>query len=294
MTARFRCSVAASAEPMAGSAAQDRAFLCIEHPGPWGRKAVPESRWLPEHVRDSLAARDDLRVQLVRRHGRGVLDSGFRVFLAYADPGAPWTETTRLADQEQLLELDLDAFGAGRRTGLALHDDPLVLVCTNGRRDTCCAELGRPLATGLAAAHPDLVWETTHVGGHRFAGAMLVLPAGLSYGRVDVAAGLRIAELSRAGRLDPSHLRGRSAYPPAVQAAEVELLTRLGEDRADALALVSHDADGPVTTVVFREGASTHTLEVEAVAGAPLRHSCADDLAKPTTSFRVRDRIRPW
>lgn len=294
MTDRFRCSVAAADQTMAGSAAHDRAFLCVEHPGPWGRKAVPESRWLPEQVREALAARTDVRVQLVRRHGRAAPETGFRVFLAYADPAAPWVEATRLDTPEQLLELDLDGLAAGRRTGLPLHPDPLVLVCTNGRRDTCCAELGRPLAAGLSLAHPDLVWETTHVGGHRFAGAVLVLPHGLSYGRVDLAAGLRIAELSRKGRLDPAHLRGRSAYPPAVQAAEVELLARLGEDRVDALELVSHEAHGAVTTVVLRAGEATHELEVEALGGEPVRQSCADETPKPATSYLVRPGIRPW
>jgi hypothetical protein len=293
VTARFRCSVAAADQPMAGSAAHDRAFLCIEHPGPWGRKAVQESRWLPEHVREALAARTDVRVQLIRRHGRAVSEGGFRVFLAHAGPDAPWTEATRLDDHEQLLDLDLDALADGRRTGLPPHEEPLVLVCTNGRRDACCAEFGRPLAAGLSLAHPDLVWETTHVGGHRFAGAVLVLPHGLSYGRVDLAAGLRIAELSREGRLDPAHLRGRSAYPPAVQAAEAELLARLGEDRVDALELASHAVDGASTTVTFRAGDATHVLEVEAVPGAPLRQSCADETPKPATSHVVRG-IRPW
>lgn len=294
MTDRFRCSVAAADQTMAGSAAHDRAFLCVEHPGPWGRSAVPESRWLPAPVREGLAARTDVRVQLIRRHGRPVPETGFRVFLAYADPTAPWVETTRLDAPEQLLELDLDGLGAGRRTGLPLHTEPLVLVCTNGRRDACCAELGRPLAAGLSLAHPDLVWETTHVGGHRFAGAVLVLPHGLSYGRVDLAAGLRIAELSRKGRLDPAHLRGRSAYPPAVQAAEVELLGRLGEDRVDALELVSHEVDGAVTSVVLRAGDAMHALEVEAVRSEPRRQSCADETAKPATTYLVRPGIRPW
>src|SRR3546814_3276657 len=52
--ARFRCARGALAEPLAGTAAHDTAYLLIEHPGPWGHKALAESR-LPEHVRSGLA-----------------------------------------------------------------------------------------------------------------------------------------------------------------------------------------------------------------------------------------------
>ena len=100
----------------------------------------------------------------------------------------------------------------------------------------------------LAAAYPDETWETTHVGGHRFAGAMLVLPHGLSYGRLDAESALAVVERSRAGELDLAHLRGRSAYDGAVQAAEIAARERLGETRLDALTLLAvSPAAGPAT-----------------------------------------------
>ena len=46
---------------------------------------------------------------------------------------------------------------------------PLLLVCTHGRRDACCAQFGRPTAMALARRYGTAVWETTHVGGDRFA-----------------------------------------------------------------------------------------------------------------------------
>src|SRR3546814_973748 len=57
---------------------------------------------------------------------------------------------------------------------------------------------------------------------------MLTLPEALSYGRLDPAAAVRIGELSVAGRLSAEHLRGRSAYPAAVQAAEIAVLSARG------------------------------------------------------------------
>jgi hypothetical protein len=50
----------------------------------------------------------------------------------------------------------------------------------------CCARLGVPLAQALAARHPGPVWETTPVGGHRFAANLVLLPHGLYYGPVTV------------------------------------------------------------------------------------------------------------
>lgn len=280
--------MASADQPLAGTAAVDRAFLLVEHPGPWGRKALAESR-LPEEVRTGLAAAAEaagVRVQLIRRHHRSAPTHGFRVFLAYADPVAPWVETTVLEDPAALLGLDLAALAGGERAGLEPHDEPLLLVCTNGRRDACCAELGRPLVATLGQRWASETWETTHLGGHRFAGAMLVLPHALSYGRVTPAVGARIATLARDGRLDPAHLRGRSAYPPPVQAAEIALLEHLGRDGVDDLALLEESAEGGTTLVRFHGEDAVHEVRVTPSELAPTRQSCADEKTKPGTAWQ--------
>ena len=292
----FRCSVGAADEPMAGSAAEATSYLLVEHPGPWGRKALAESRF-PEEVRHGLAEAGDaagVRVQLIRRPGRSSSEAGLRVFFGYADPVAPWLATARLPTPEDLLGLDLPALAGGSQdavaeAGLEPHDEPLFLVCTNGRRDLCCAEQGRPIVTALAEAHPTATWETTHVGGHRFAGAMVVLPHGLSYGRLGPASALDVARLTLTGTVALPHLRGRSAYPGAVQAAEVAVRERLGETGVDALRLVGAEPlpDG-ATAVTFDHATGPTTVEVERVASAPARQSCADLVAKPGSRYVVR------
>ncbi len=286
----YRCSVAAAGQPMAGSAAQDRYFLLIEHPGPWGRKALAESRWLSDEVRSGVAARADaagVRVQLIRRPGAATRDEGFRVFVADSDPSAAWVASTVLAEPEQLLEIALDDLAAGPPVGLSLEDGVLFLVCTNGRRDLCCAERGRPVASALAAAYPDQTWETTHLGGHRFAGAMLALPAGLSYGRVGPDSAVEIGQATTRGDVVTEHLRGRTAYDGAVQAAEVAVLDRLGLRAIDALTLVSADCVDRVTTVTFRHSAGASTVRVTAIDEPAMRQSCADEVEKPSTAWRV-------
>ncbi|MDN5894212.1 MAG: sucrase ferredoxin [Nocardioides sp.] len=286
---RFRCAVGALGAPMAGSAGEESSFLLIEYSGAWGRKALEESR-LPEEVRVGLAegaAEAGVRVMLIRRHGRSVADSEeFRVFLCHASAHDPWVETTRLGVAEDLLDLDLDGLAAGRSTGLERYDDALLLVCTNGRRDACCAEFGRPVAAEVAAAHPEQTWEVTHLGGHRFASAMLTLPHGLSYGRLDPHSASLIADLTLEGRLDPMHLRGRTAYDAPVQAAEIALLEELSLDRVDALDLAGSAAVGDgQTRVRFLHDGEQHTLMVTPRVGEAVRASCGDEKVKPAPGF---------
>ena len=101
---RYRCTAAslADAEPMAGTAPTDTSYLFVEHGGPWGRKAVEESR-LPEEVRSHLTGLAGVRVQLIRRYG-GQRSHGVRVFAAeLADEVR--VSTALLDEPHQLLDL---------------------------------------------------------------------------------------------------------------------------------------------------------------------------------------------
>ena len=71
------------------------------------------------------------------------------------------------------------------------------LVCTNGKRDACCARDGVPVARALAALRPDEAWECSHLGGHRFAANVALLPEGLCFGRVARRGRPRLVAASR-------------------------------------------------------------------------------------------------
>ncbi len=258
----FRCSVASrdDGEPIAGTAPTDTTFLLVEHAGSWGRKAVAESR-LPEAVRDHLAGLTGVRVQLVRRHG-GESGPGVRVFHARATPAGFDVRTVVLADAEALLELDLDSgLDLDADRGWAAYDGPLWLVCTNGRRDRCCAEVGRPITAALAERWPEATWETTHLGGHRFSGTLLALPSGHTLGRLDVASAVEACALLEKGSVPVEVSRGRAGLTPAEQVRELHVLA-------------GGDPD----------------VDVVEVPAPPRRASCADLVEKPTTRWEVRVR----
>jgi hypothetical protein len=239
------------AEPLAGTAAAAQAWLCIEQSGPYGPDALRESH-LDHEVGTELVRRaggSGVRLQLVRRPGRHADEHrpGVRrqVFLAYTQPGATWLVHGHVDDPRELLDLDLDALGAGARPSFGRLDDrPLLLVCTNGRRDVCCALRGRPIAAELARRYGEQVWETTHTGGHRFAPTAVVLPTGYLYGRLDAGFAERLLLGAVEGRMVSERGRGRSTWSPAGQVAELAVRELTGEAGSDALLVDEELVDG--------------------------------------------------
>ncbi len=278
----FRCSVASARddEPLAASSPTDRRWLLVEHAGPWGPQAVAQSR-VPDVVRAHLTAlgHDGVRVQLVRRHGSETSPGGPSVIAADLDPGpgeAPVVRRTVLDAVTDLL--DLDPWSLPRSTG------PVLAVCTNGTRDVCCAETGRPVAAALAARWPEATWETTHLGGHRFAGTLLALPAGVALGRLDAAGAVAAVGALLDGGLPAGLVRGRAGVPAAAQAAEHHVRTELGLDGLDDVQVL--DLAGDV--VRLRAAGRPVAVEVARELGPEQRHSCADTLVKATVRWRCR------
>ena len=103
-----------------------------------------------------------------------------------------------------------------------LSRDPLFLVCTHGKRDKCCAKFGNLLYKHLRgrAREGVGVWQSSHVGGDRFAANLVCFPHGLFYARVTEEAGARIVEEYERGRIVLEHFRGRSCLARPYQAAE--------------------------------------------------------------------------
>jgi hypothetical protein len=103
-----------------------------------------------------------------------------------------------------------------------------VLVCSHGRRDTCCGMHGTRLANRLSL--PGMrVWRTSHTGGHRFAPTAMVLPEGTLWAYLD--GDLLEGILTRTLDIDVAAglYRGCTGLGhPAVQAAEREVLRELG------------------------------------------------------------------
>jgi hypothetical protein len=277
-------------EPLAATAATAATWLLVEQTGPWGAKALTGSHLDPDLGRALEAACADtgVRVALIRRPGRHAdcLPTARReVVVAHTVPGRSWVRRTSVTDPAGLLALDFTALGAGDHGGFGTEHagGPLALVCTNGRRDRCCALLGRPLAAELAAAGHSEVWEVTHLGGHRFSPTMLVLPYGYAYGRLTAESAKEVLAATAAGHMAPQWARGCSGWDRPGQAAELAVRELTGETRVDVLTLAQQPA-GAGRWLVAVSHSDGRRWEAEVLQGAsepPRPESCGKADATP-------------
>ncbi|MDT9694723.1 sucrase ferredoxin [Streptomyces sp. P17] len=275
-------------EPTAGTAATASTWLLLEQPGPWGAKALTSSHLDPALGRalEAAAKGTGVRVALIRRPGRHA-DRGTptarQVYAAHTAPGNTWLHGATIRDPRRLLDVDFAALGKGdpRTFDSALRagphtGDPLALVCTNGKRDRCCALLGRPLAAELDASGVEGVWEVTHLGGHRFSPTLLVLPYGYAYGRAEAHGVKEILQQAREGRIVVEGCRGNSAWERPGQAAELAVRTEVREYAADALSVVRMDGAAPrwTVTVAHTDGRLWYVVVAQGAALPPRAESC--------------------
>jgi len=250
----------AAGELLAGTATQARRWLLVEAREPWARD-VDETA-LPEHVRELVHGFDG-RVQLIRRPGRRGHER--RAFVAEtSDAGGTLRRLDTLDDVE----------------GGEPIDASMVLVCCHGRRDPCCARLGTPVFDALGPhVSGETLWQSSHLGGHRFAANVLVLPEGILLGRVRPADAPGVAAELAAGRIPLEHYRGRTIHPPEAQVADAAVRQRLGLTGIGDVAVIS-SANGQV-----RLATPTGDIDaaVEVDRGLPLLESCGKE---PAASVR--------
>ncbi|MEG3631559.1 sucrase ferredoxin [Streptomyces poriticola] len=290
-------------EPLAGTAATARTWLLLEQPGPWGAEALTSSHLDPALGRalEKAAKGTGVRIALIRRPGRHA-DFGTpaerRVYAAHTVPGNVWLRGATVTDPAQLLGLDLSALGGGDPGGFdALlrggphTGDPLALVCTNGKRDRCCALLGRPLAAELAASGADGVWEVTHLGGHRFSPTLLVLPYGYAYGRAEAHTVKEVLHGVREGRIVVEGCRGGSAWERPGQTAELAVRTAAGEEAAEALSVVRTDGAAPrwEVTVAHVDGRRWRVTVAQNASAPPRPESCGTSVLGSPARMEVTE-----
>jgi hypothetical protein len=83
------------------------------------------------------------------------------------------------------------------------------------------------VAAALASVRPGRVWETSHLGGDRFAANVVVLPHGFYYGQVP-GDGRELVAAHERGQVALPWLRGRAGLPMPAQAAQHAARSSLG------------------------------------------------------------------
>lgn len=272
---RPRCATASRevGEELPGTAPHARGWVVIEQPGPFGHDALFESH-LPAAIASRLSdafADSEIKIVLARKtvlHGEststarslggppdaaagaaGTTGAPERsVWWAFDSP-EPKLYRLSFTDPSELAELDWSALRHGRPDQVQLCAevcrDPLLLLCTNGRRDVCCAALARPVAAALARdeRYRDSVIESSHLGGHRFAPGAVQLPHGWAHGRLDVASAGAVLDGARSGRVCLDSARGRSGLPAAGQVAEIAVRRAARYDELGGVSVAESEFD---------------------------------------------------
>lgn len=276
-----RCAEASEAagESLGATAVSARAWLLVEVAGSWPRD-VSSAGTLPAGAQQAietwLGETPGSRLQFLRRPGR----TGRRplVFVARTEERLSQLRRFELDALDDLASVDLAEGGEQL-------DGSLVLVCGHGSRDRCCSLRGTAVFGALSGRLRDEeLWISSHLGGHRFAANVAVLPAGLQFGRVTLDEAPYLVARALGGKIELGRYRGRTCYEPAVQAAERAIRAAAGLDGIDDLALTAQENG----RIGFRtwDGGEWVAIADES-RGPAVPASCGDEPA-PQRSFAAR------
>lgn len=223
-----------SGEQLFATASRADIWFVLEHPQTYGSSALADSG-LPEAIirrlETAAAQVQNGRIQLIKRSS-ATPNNGLAFFVVVNHEEQPNLYEFKLEKVEDLLDLDLLAI-AREDPAYRKHDrtEPLFLVCTNGKRDPCCSSLGMPVYREMRSRYGEQVWQAAHVGGHRFAPAVVVLPSGANYGYVTSENMDALVSATHQNDVYLAGYRGRSCYAKHVQAADAFLRRQTGLTR---------------------------------------------------------------
>jgi hypothetical protein len=255
-------------EQIFGTAPEDRFWILLGYTQVLGAKAFEEAI-VPEivriHLNRHLAEIPKSRLLLFRQ------PPGEPITLIVAQPDAQHAalHTFHLDNYSDLLQIDFSNLAKAEiKQALPAASPSIWVVCTNGRRDPCCAQWGQPLYHSLESLHTGPVFQSSHLGGHRFAANAVCFPDGIYYGRLRASDASNLLAASRDRIVLLDHYRGRVYYPPAAQAAEYYLRAQTGNLDIDAYQLAGFQRALDLKWLVHFSQAQDkkrHVVEIEAV-----------------------------
>lgn len=264
----IHCSITSQAvsEPLFGTAPRTDYWILIEYNQPLGAKALQEST-LPEISKEYLlgciAELPNSRLLLIKKQS-AMQEGSVQLFLSRSLAQDPTMLQLTLDSYEDILTVPIvSLLTSPTEEDNIIEFPPLYLVCTNGKRDLCCARWGIPVLNSFQQATDTNVWQTSHVGGHRFAPNVISLPYGIYYGRVTPESVNEIIASDQNKEINLIHLRGRACLPAPAQAAEYFLRRESGQLRINYYSMISI-SEGEANTwgVVFQPQQSGDPLTV--------------------------------
>jgi hypothetical protein len=240
----FYCSELsrAAAEKTYGTASVGAFWLLLEYPFAWASSALEESNLsasVKAHLKKAVKQVPHGRLLFIKKERSRL--RRITLLIARCHEREPYIIRLELEDYQQLLDIDPASITRENLpAGASILHEPLFLVCTHGRRDKCCAKFGYPLFKSLSESAGQTVWQSSHVGGDRFAANLLCFPHGLFYAHVAAETGRAIMKEYGESRLALQNYRGRACYSYPVQAAEFFIRSESGISALDDLRYLNH------------------------------------------------------
>jgi len=184
------CSVLTrkSAEPLAGTAPFARHFVFITWPKKyWQYEALEAKGGFPQGLKKWMKEQSEINgkisIRLVSR--AGLSQDKVEIYIypeKYCYSNVLPSQIPSVLESYFQDEITADFSPA------AIEGEQ-IFICTHGRHDKCCAKFGQELAHKMRY-HVSRqktaieVWDSSHLGGHRFAPTMLDFPTGRAYGHL--------------------------------------------------------------------------------------------------------------
>jgi hypothetical protein len=184
------CSVLTrkSAEPLAGTAPYARHFVFITWPKKYWQYEALESKGgfpqgLKKWMKEQSVVNGKISIRLISRAGLSQDKVNIYIY--------PEKQCYSNVIPSQIPAVLESYF----RDGITADFSPTaiereqIFICTHGRHDKCCAKFGQELADKmryhvLRQKSAVEVWDSSHLGGHRFAATMIDFPTGRAYGHL--------------------------------------------------------------------------------------------------------------
>ncbi len=283
----FFCSAASRyfREQLAGTAANSQTFILIEHFNPFPGKVIEahfDTGWIKKM--QALARLYKGKVLLIRNKTTNNKDCR----ITFVDCGE-----SRYFSIEEMVEkvtsVNLQALIDSEDTNW--QTDPFFLVCSNGKKDKCCAKFGFPVYKFFESFNADVnVWECSHVGGDRFAANVVAMPFGIYYGHVAVEDVGHIMVRTLLRKIYKNKFRGvsrRSFYEQAIECHLREHLQNYDIDFEIHTRLLTHEGDN-YTVEVTTSNDGHYVIEIcREIIDYPHRLTCNSKKQENLAKFRL-------
>ncbi|MFQ3231171.1 sucrase ferredoxin [Reinekea sp.] len=242
-------------EPLAGTGGHPQSNLLLSWPiGDWTRTF---------HQAKSMT-------NVVSKYISDLVGSGRRVNLIdHPDQPKHWHRAYLMPEQRafKIPTFELEDFLAAFQSAQSLEawetepvEHKIVLCCTHGIKDKCCAKFGNASFKALDFAvkknwlgHFE-VWKSSHLGGCRLASAAVVFPAVRKYGRIEANHTVALLECEYQDLPYLPCYRGNGDLTPRQQIADIEARKTLASQGIQpfSMQVTSEHEQEDQTTVEFQ------------------------------------------